>query len=75
MQGKTLLVVGLGRIGQRLAQLAKAFDMKVMATRRDPSAGKGAADVVHADTELSALIPQADFVALTCPLDAARPRT
>ncbi|HEX5756927.1 MAG TPA: D-2-hydroxyacid dehydrogenase [Arenimonas sp.] len=68
VQGKTLLVVGLGRIGQRLAQLAKAFEMRVMATRRDPSAGKGAADTVHADAELDALIPQADFIALTCPL-------
>lgn len=68
VQGKTLLIVGLGRIGQRLAQLAKAFDMKVMATRRDPAAGKGAADSVHRDAELDDLIPQADFVALTCPL-------
>lgn len=68
VQGKTLLVVGLGRIGQRLAQLAKAFDMKVIATRRDPAAGKGAADAVYADAELNTLMPQADFVALTCPL-------
>ena len=68
IEGKTLLVVGLGRIGERLVQLAKAFDMKVIATRRNPAAGKGAADAVHADAELDALLPQADFVALTCPL-------
>jgi D-2-hydroxyacid dehydrogenase (NADP+) len=68
IEGKTLLVVGLGRIGQRLVQLAKAFGMKVIATRRDPAAGKGAADAVHADAELDALIPSADFIALTCPL-------
>jgi phosphoglycerate dehydrogenase-like enzyme len=66
--GKTLLVVGLGRIGQRLAELGKAFGMQVIATRRDPAAGKGAADAVHADAELNALIPRADFIALTCPL-------
>ena len=36
--GKTLLIVGLGKIGARLAQLAKAFDLKVVATRRDPRA-------------------------------------
>ena len=35
--GKTLVIVGLGRIGSRLAKLAKAFDMRVIATRRDPS--------------------------------------
>jgi nitrite reductase/ring-hydroxylating ferredoxin subunit len=28
--GKTLLIVGLGQIGGRLAQLAKAFDMRVI---------------------------------------------
>src|SRR5512143_255645 len=44
--GKTLLVVGLGRIGTRLAALAKAFDMRVIAVRRDPSKGAGAADEV-----------------------------
>ncbi len=36
LTGKTLLIVGLGRIGARLAQLAKAFDMRVIATKRDP---------------------------------------
>jgi phosphoglycerate dehydrogenase-like enzyme len=36
--GKTMLIVGLGRIGGRLARLAKAFDMKVLATRRKPTA-------------------------------------
>src|SRR5258706_14094600 len=42
--GKTLVIAGLGRIGSRLATLAKAFDMRVIATRRDPSKGTGAAD-------------------------------
>jgi len=65
--GKTLLVVGLGRIGNRLAQLAKAFGMRVLATRRDPAAG-GDADEVHGMGALKSLLPQADFVALTCPL-------
>jgi D-2-hydroxyacid dehydrogenase (NADP+) len=66
--GKTLLVVGLGQIGGRLAQLAKAFDMRVVGLRRDPAAGRGAADAVHAMSEFKSLLPEADFVALTCPL-------
>jgi phosphoglycerate dehydrogenase-like enzyme len=71
--GKTLLIVGLGRIGGRLAQLAKAFDMRVVAFRRDLSAGRGAADSVHALAALPEFLPRADFVALTCPLtDATR---
>jgi phosphoglycerate dehydrogenase-like enzyme len=66
--GKTLLIIGLGRIGGRLAQLAKAFDMRVVGFRRDPAAGAGAADSVHALGALPAFLPRADFVALTCPL-------
>src|SRR5712675_516676 len=66
--GKTLLVVGLGQIGGRLAQLAKAFDMRVVGLRRDPAAGRGAADAVRAMDEFKSLLPEADFVALTCPL-------
>ncbi|HEX5317745.1 MAG TPA: D-2-hydroxyacid dehydrogenase [Stellaceae bacterium] len=65
--GKTLLIAGLGQIGGRLAQLAKAFDMRVIGLRRNPSAG-GPADVVRPMGELKALLPEADFVALTCPL-------
>ncbi len=66
--GKTLLVVGLGQIGGRLAELAKAFDMRVVGLRRNPAAGRGAADSVHAMGDLKSVLPEADFVALTCPL-------
>jgi phosphoglycerate dehydrogenase-like enzyme len=66
--GKTLVIAGLGRIGSRLATLAKAFDMRVIATRRDPSKGAGAADRVVGEDGLLSVLPQADFVALTCPL-------
>lgn len=66
--GKTLLIVGLGRIGSRLATLAKAFDMRVIAVRSDPSKGAGTADSVVGQDELLAMLPHADFVALTCPL-------
>ena len=68
LAGKTLLIVGLGDIGGRLARLAKAFDMRVVGLRRNPGAGAGAADAVHRMDELSALLPAADYVALTCPL-------
>jgi phosphoglycerate dehydrogenase-like enzyme len=68
--GKTLIIVGLGQIGGRLAQLAKAFDMRVIGIRRDPRAGAGPADAVHGMADLKELLPQADFVALTCPLTA-----
>ena len=69
--GKTLLIVGLGKIGSRLAKLAKAFDMQVLATKRSPTTTPGSADAVHPPEEFAALLPQADFVALTCPLTPA----
>jgi phosphoglycerate dehydrogenase-like enzyme len=66
--GKTLLVVGMGRIGSHLAKLAKAFDMKVVGIRRDPKQGANGADSIHGMADLVKLVPQADFVALTCAL-------
>lgn len=69
--GKTLLIIGLGKIGSRLAKLAKAFDMRVLATKRSPATAAAPADAVHLPEELPALLPQADFVALTCPLTPA----
>ena len=68
LTGKTLLIIGLGRIGGRLAHLAKAFDMNVIGFRRDLGAGKGAADEVHTLADLHRFLPRADYVALTCPL-------
>jgi len=66
--GKTLVVVGVGAIGGRLTRLAKAFDMRVIGIRRNPAAGPDGADAVHGLAELARVLPEADFVALTCPL-------
>jgi len=68
LTGKTLLIVGMGRIGGRLARLAKAFDMRVIATKRDPSTGAAGADAVYSNDRLHELLGQADVVALTYPL-------
>jgi len=62
-----LLIVGLGEIGGRLAEIAKAFEMRIIGLRRDTAAG-GPADEVRAMSDLKASIPEADYVALTCPL-------
>jgi phosphoglycerate dehydrogenase-like enzyme len=66
--GKTLLIVGLGRIGSHLAGLAKAFGMRVIGTKRDPGAGGENADDVFSNGRLHEVLPLADFVVLTCPL-------
>jgi phosphoglycerate dehydrogenase-like enzyme len=66
--GKTLLIIGLGRVGTRLAKLAKAFEMRVVATKRDASRGVEGVDRVCRWDQLPELLPSADLVTLTCPL-------
>ncbi|HEV7266037.1 MAG TPA: D-2-hydroxyacid dehydrogenase [Falsiroseomonas sp.] len=66
--GKTLVVVGIGRIGGRLARLAKAFGMHVVGLRRDPARGAEGADEIHGMEALHAQLARADIVALTCAL-------
>jgi D-3-phosphoglycerate dehydrogenase len=70
IQGKTLGIVGIGHIGTRVAALARAFGMAVVAT--DPLllpeeiVRRGARPLPLAD-----LLAQADFVSLHCPRDAS----
>ena len=66
--GKTLVVIGLGRIGTRLARLARAFDMRVIGVRRTARPAPDAADEVLAQADLARALGEADIVALTCPL-------
>jgi phosphoglycerate dehydrogenase-like enzyme len=69
--GKTMLIIGLGEIGSRLARLAKAFEMRVIGTKRDVNSVSGPVDEVYTPDKLPDLLPQADFVVLTCPLTPA----
>ncbi len=59
--GKTLGIIGFGRIGQAVANLAEAFGMKVLAYSRTPK--PELANFVDMDT----LLAQSDFVSLHCP--------
>jgi phosphoglycerate dehydrogenase-like enzyme len=66
--GKTLLIIGLGRIGGRLARLAKAFDLRVLGIRRDPAAGRNGADEVAGSTACRAAARGAISSPSPCPL-------
>lgn len=66
--GKTVLVVGMGTIGHHVSTLARAFGMRVIGIRRHPEQGPNGADSIHAMGELAGLLPQADYVVLTCAL-------
>ena len=64
--GKTLGIIGFGRIGQATAKLAQAFDMKVIACSRTRRENDPAVEYVDLDT----LLARSDFVSLHCPLFA-----
>jgi D-2-hydroxyacid dehydrogenase (NADP+) len=65
--GKTIVIVGLGRIGLRLAGFAAAFGMRVVGVRRRGGSEPGV-DRIVTPSELHAVLPEADILALTCPL-------
>jgi len=71
LRDKTLLLVGAGAIGERVARLAVAFEMRVEVVRRDANRPVPGAAAVHGDYELLAVLPAADFVVVTAPLTSA----
>ena len=66
--GKTAIVVGLGRIGGRIARLCKALGMHVVGVRQNVAGGPEGADEVHSFRDLKSLLPRADVLILACPL-------
>ena len=66
LDGKTLGIIGFGRIGQATAKLAQAFGMTVIAHSR--SRKKTDIDVEYVD--LHTLLARSDFLSLHCPLFA-----
>ena len=63
--GKTLGIVGFGRIGRAVGRLAKAFGMRVIAYSRS-QCGEGRAIGEYVD--LDTLLAQSDILTLHCPL-------
>ncbi len=66
--GHTVLIVGLGAIGNRLAALSKAFGMTVIGVKRNIDGYRGPADEVVPPQEFSNQLARADVVVLCCPL-------
>lgn len=68
LPGKTMLLIGVGAIGERTAAIATALGMRVLGVRRDPSVGAAGVAAMHPPQALLDLLPEADFVVLTAPL-------
>ena len=63
LHGKTVGVIGTGKIGQIFIQICRDFGMKVIAYKRNPP-GDGEIDYVPLDE----LFSQSDIISLHCPL-------
>lgn len=67
LAGKTLGIIGFGRIGKAEARIAKALGMRILAFSPHPDdAGRALGEYVPLDT----LLREADVVSLHCPLTA-----
>jgi glycerate dehydrogenase len=65
LAGKTMGIIGFGRIGQTTGRIARALNMQVIAHDGQPNdAGKSIADYVSLDE----LFSRSDVIALHCPL-------
>jgi len=74
LEGKTVLVVGLGGIGVEVAKRANALGMRVIATRASGREGPPFVSYVGLPDELVKLGAEADFVVNTVPLTPATTR-
>ena len=70
LEGKTLGIVGLGRIGEALTTRAQAFGMRVIASKRDVSQRYNSAakpELILPSDELPLLLRQSDHVVICLP--------
>ena len=68
LAGRTLGILGYGRIGQQLARRARAFDMRVLATRRTPGPPDAGVELRGPDA-LDEVLARADYLAITLSLN------
>lgn len=68
LKGKTVGIVGLGKIGLNTARLCQAFGCRIIGT--SPSHQSGVFEGVVC-MPLNELLPQADIIVLHCPLNAS----
>jgi glyoxylate/hydroxypyruvate reductase len=66
IEGKTLLIVGVGHVGRGAAKWAKRFGLNVIGIRRTGKPHRYV-DAMHRPSALRRLLPSADFVLITAP--------
>lgn len=68
LRGQTMLLIGVGAIGKKVAVYAQAFGIKVIGVRRTPKQADDTVDELHPPAKLPELYPRADWIMLCCPL-------
>ncbi|MFC1736014.1 D-2-hydroxyacid dehydrogenase [Candidatus Hydrogenedentota bacterium] len=68
LSGQTMGIVGLGAVGEAVAERARGFGMRVIGLRRHPERGSSFADEVWGTDRLEELMGVSDHIALTLPL-------
>jgi phosphoglycerate dehydrogenase-like enzyme len=72
LAGKTLGIVGYGRIGQSVARRARAFDMEILAIRRDVwRSADDELELLDGLDVLDEVLRRSDYLILTLPLTPA----
>jgi D-2-hydroxyacid dehydrogenase (NADP+) len=67
LAGKTMLILGLGAIGTRVAKLAQAHDMHVLGVRRQPERSCEYVNEMHGPDKLDELLPRCDYIVCLLP--------
>lgn len=71
LAGKTLGLVGYGKIGRQVARIAQAFDMRTLVNTAHPENYRGEEGIELID--IDSLFSESDIISLNCPLtDATR---
>jgi phosphoglycerate dehydrogenase-like enzyme len=68
LAGKTLILVGVGAIGGKTAQVARPLGMRVLGVRKNPEVNVLGVDDMFSPEHLLEILPEGDFVAVTVPL-------
>lgn len=71
MRGKTVGILGMGEIGERVAALSRAFGMEVVGCKRNPALHEGNAHRLVGSDQMIEVIAESDYLVVILPLSEA----
>lgn len=67
LAGKTLGIIGTGKVGREVARMAKPFGLRILGVRRVPSDDEGDFDAMCASSGVMNVLRESDYVVLSVP--------